>query len=488
MTFPCLSDRPLQNRLPMRELDEKKRLEQVFSLRNISFGLMVMAIVFSFSIQSDRNNKKQATEKFKDLQARNTGFLVDIVESEALGSSLLTGEMKQSKAKEVEQYFAALNTRPGMLPDDLAIQQYVLLTYMGERPKEMPYLEEKDSLLVRQFLQLYRNQKPLAGVDVMDLFRQKEQFDPDNQFPLLKLPAGDMIALYQLDLENRKEEKDRTEKEMIGEALQRISIYALFIYGGIITFLASLVILYLFYKKRPRKRYFRTIRNLPKIVHGLMMETAIVYLFLMFPATAFLMKQAPWFFSFQNHLLYIVGIFVLSLVYFINNGGGLDSLLKMLYEKGRFSFLKEILWGVIGFVAIFPVAIISTLFTLAMAGESGGDVRFVHPIVFQLKDHILEVFLFSVFVVPVMEEIIFRGFLYGFFRRIMRIRTAAVLTGVIFAILHPQGWVALPYLTILGMGLAILREYRPGILAPMVTHGIVNALAAGGAYMIFYSS
>ena len=83
-------------------------------------------------------------------------------------------------------------------------------------------------------------------------------------------------------------------------------------------------------------------------------------------------------------------------------------------------------------------------------------------------------FILAVVIVPIVEEVIFRNFVYGFFRFRFGLGFSAFASGLFFAILHPQGLMAVPALTVLGTGLAILREHRPSILAPIVTHMVVN--------------
>ena len=84
-------------------------------------------------------------------------------------------------------------------------------------------------------------------------------------------------------------------------------------------------------------------------------------------------------------------------------------------------------------------------------------------------------FALATVVAPVVEETVFRGMLYTALRAQMRVWPAALVSGGIFAVVHPT----LPgqFLPILALGvvLAILRE-KTGSLAPsMVCHAINNA-------------
>lgn len=83
---------------------------------------------------------------------------------------------------------------------------------------------------------------------------------------------------------------------------------------------------------------------------------------------------------------------------------------------------------------------------------------------------------------PVEEELLFRGCLYGALRALTNslprwksVTISAVSQGFVFAIIHPQGIGAVVGLTAFGAALALLREWRGSLVAPIVAHGIWNA-------------
>jgi membrane protease YdiL (CAAX protease family) len=47
---------------------------------------------------------------------------------------------------------------------------------------------------------------------------------------------------------------------------------------------------------------------------------------------------------------------------------------------------------------------------------------------------------------------------------------------VLFAAIHPQGWVGIPVLATIALVLATLREWRGSIVAPVVAHACVNGV------------
>lgn len=95
---------------------------------------------------------------------------------------------------------------------------------------------------------------------------------------------------------------------------------------------------------------------------------------------------------------------------------------------------------------------------------------------------IIGVFITVCIAAPVVEETVFRGILYRHLREIRGIPRAvsvmfsAAVSGLIFAIIHPQGIAFVPVLGALGFGFALFREWRGSLMAPMVMHGIHNGI------------
>jgi len=147
--------------------------------------------------------------------------------------------------------------------------------------------------------------------------------------------------------------------------------------------------------------------------------------------------------------------------------------------------VREIACGAVGYVAILPIFAGGFLTTLALMGvrsalagdgEPTGPIS--HPIVPMMAEGGLGVRLFVLFLAaafaPFFEETLFRGALYGGLRRRLGPAASALATGVLFAAIHPQGWVAVPALAALAFGFALLREWRGSLIAPMVGHALHN--------------
>ncbi len=173
------------------------------------------------------------------------------------------------------------------------------------------------------------------------------------------------------------------------------------------------------------------------------------------------------------------------------------------WHRGK-GWFREIGAGVVGYLTILPMALIGLAMSgilvkvvsgLSGAGAEAGDggeagmfsEPVTHPAVgwmlggWQEK---LLVFLLAAVLAPLVEELFFRG---AFFRN-LRVRLpfvgAALVSGLIFAVLHPQGWMAIPALTMMGFGFACLREWRDSLIAPMTAHAINNGVLIGGLALL----
>ncbi len=94
------------------------------------------------------------------------------------------------------------------------------------------------------------------------------------------------------------------------------------------------------------------------------------------------------------------------------------------------------------------------------------------------------VFLSLVIVPPIVEEILFRGFLYTGMRKKWPLWSAAIITSILFAIVHlqfgsgaPLLWVAAIDTFVLSLVLVYLREKTGSLGAPILLHMLKNGLA-----------
>lgn len=153
--------------------------------------------------------------------------------------------------------------------------------------------------------------------------------------------------------------------------------------------------------------------------------------------------------------------------------------------------VREFGYGVLAWCAAVPLAAVGLLMALILAALTDSSVSdATHPIQQAIADGGLAVRLallvLAAVIAPLVEEILFRGVLYRHLRErlggmghFVSFMIAALLSSALFAAIHPQGLVFAPVLAGLGVAFCIARELRGSLIAPMVAHGLNNALIVG---------
>jgi len=146
------------------------------------------------------------------------------------------------------------------------------------------------------------------------------------------------------------------------------------------------------------------------------------------------------------------------------------------WTAGR-GFWREVGAGILGYCAAMPVLVLGIFATMALSRYS--RINPSHPIIHQATGgagQIVAMYLLACLWAPITEETLFRGALYQHLRGRWNGLISAVVVGLIFAALHPQGWVAIPILGTIGAILAIIREWRNSLIASMTAHALINGL------------
>lgn len=83
-----------------------------------------------------------------------------------------------------------------------------------------------------------------------------------------------------------------------------------------------------------------------------------------------------------------------------------------------------------------------------------------------------------IIVAPVVEELLFRGWIYSSLRTSFRASTAIVITTVLFAAVHSDGGLIYPALVLVpGVMLALVREWTGSVQVCIAAHAMFNAWA-----------
>jgi len=104
----------------------------------------------------------------------------------------------------------------------------------------------------------------------------------------------------------------------------------------------------------------------------------------------------------------------------------------------------------------------------------------------------LQVVILGCIAAPIVEETMFRGFLYRHLRElsarfglVASALVSALVSGFFFAVIHPQGILAVPLLMALASGFAFTREWRGTLIPSMVAHALNNGVALSAGVLLF---
>jgi membrane protease YdiL (CAAX protease family) len=164
---------------------------------------------------------------------------------------------------------------------------------------------------------------------------------------------------------------------------------------------------------------------------------------------------------------------------------------------GRSPALEPAL-GVACYAMALPLLVLGVLGTLLLTHlqqwwhttyhpDAGPLLPPTHPVV-GLMGHmdwrlLLQLLFLASVAAPITEETMFRGLLYRHLReltgrwgRAASLLFSALIVSFVFAVIHPQGWTAVPALMSLALGFSLMREWRGTLIPSMIAHGINNGL------------
>lgn len=156
--------------------------------------------------------------------------------------------------------------------------------------------------------------------------------------------------------------------------------------------------------------------------------------------------------------------------------------------RGR-GFFREVGAGIVGYLACLPLLLLGMISMIVLMfveqqvrkhlgkGEPGPVHNPVYDLVAGDKSSpwmVVVVFLLATVWAPVMEEIVFRGALFGHLRKRWGVLASALVVAPAFGLMHGYPLILLGGVMSLGFGFSLLREWRGSLIAPMVAHCINN--------------
>jgi len=152
-----------------------------------------------------------------------------------------------------------------------------------------------------------------------------------------------------------------------------------------------------------------------------------------------------------------------------------------LFGLNRLRPIGVLAWTAGGLPVIYGFFIVGVLvWTLVFQDAWGGGEEQLQEAVRQLRDtssiwlRIL-ILVAAMVVAPIVEEVIFRGFLYAVFKRFSDRFFAAVLSALIFSVIHANIPGLFP-LFMLGLAFALAYELSGCLWVPIALHAIFNGI------------
>ena len=180
-----------------------------------------------------------------------------------------------------------------------------------------------------------------------------------------------------------------------------------------------------------------------------------------------------------SHWLLLLNWTVVAVLFWpLARGRGWPDLRRALgWHRGR-GVLREIGCGLVAYLASMPMLAIGLAMTLIFTRFAEQPPH--HPIVDWLQEAgsggIAVVVILAVVWAPLVEESLFRGGLYHYFRGRLGIFGSVLVVSLVFAAIHPQGLAGIPFLTTLAVALGLTREWRDSIVASVTLHTVHNGL------------
>ena len=143
------------------------------------------------------------------------------------------------------------------------------------------------------------------------------------------------------------------------------------------------------------------------------------------------------------------------------------------------NWLRGVFLGITGYVTILPLFLLIVLLVTRVSNYFGYQPP-VHPLVnIFFKEHnpfiLGGVIILAALVAPVIEEIVFRGFIYSAVRKRAGVVLAIIVTSALFSLLHMSIFSFLP-IFFLGVALAYLYEKTGLLISSIMLHVIHNSL------------
>ena len=173
---------------------------------------------------------------------------------------------------------------------------------------------------------------------------------------------------------------------------------------------------------------------------------------------------------------------IISEVFIIIGAGWLlkrHGYLKLTVSDDRKTLSKNLMWLIVILVAfLYAESILSVLIGGFLNAE--GAVQQQSGVV--IGGSTLLSILNIIILAPIAEEIVCRGAVYGGFRRKLGVVPSVILGGIVFGLIHFNGWISL-VMMFMGMVMCVVYEKTGSLIYPIILHMINNVVSMVSMYL-----
>ena len=153
--------------------------------------------------------------------------------------------------------------------------------------------------------------------------------------------------------------------------------------------------------------------------------------------------------------------------------------LKLTVSDDRKTLSKNLLWLIVILIAfLYAESILSVLIGGFLNAE--GAVQQQSGVV--IGGSTLLSILNIIILAPIAEEIVCRGAVYGGFRRRLGVVPSVILGGIVFGLIHFNGWISL-VMMFMGMLMCVVYEKTGSLFYPIILHMINNIMSTVSMYL-----
>ena len=160
--------------------------------------------------------------------------------------------------------------------------------------------------------------------------------------------------------------------------------------------------------------------------------------------------------------------------------------------------LIEIVMGLAGYLALLPLMLAGVAVMLVLTAllelvfpsdpDAMGPSNPILQMIETLNPFMLVVlFTLATIWAPLCEEMIFRGALFRHLRGRLVVPLAAMLSAMVFGMMHGYALIQLIPVTVLGFNFALIRAWRGSLVGPIAAHAINNAVVLSLLYSLGFT-